>query len=159
MQRNVFRKESLDRISSPEQLNDYIRVTNPSVWMMMCAVILLLIGVCVWSVFGRLDTVLSVAAMTEEEQTVCYVKEADAEKLTPDMPVRIGEGQYQISSISRQPVLVDDTFTPYLLHVGGLSAGEWVYPVILSEACGDNGSIQKAAIVIESIAPMRFVLN
>ena len=52
MANSLFRKTSLDRVSNPEQLNDYIRVTNPSVWMIMCAVILLLTGVCVWGVFG-----------------------------------------------------------------------------------------------------------
>lgn len=159
MERTIFRKESLDRISSPEQLNDYIRVTNPGVWMMLCAVILLLIGICVWSIFGRLDTVLSVAAITEGDQTVCYVKEADAQNLTTQMQVRIGEEAYRIRQISGQPVLVDDTFAKYLLHVGGLSEGEWVYPVTLDGVCGENGSILTAEIVIESIAPVRFVLN
>ena len=57
MANSIFRKTSLDRVSNPEQLNDYIRVTNPSVWMIMCAVILLLTGVCVWGVFGQLDTI------------------------------------------------------------------------------------------------------
>ena len=159
MNRNIFRKESLDRISSPEQLNDYIRVTNPGVWMLLCAVALLLFGLCVWSIFGRLDTLLPVAAITEENQTVCYVKEADVEKVSADMPVRIGEEQYRISTVSRQPVVVDDTFVPYLLHVGELAEGEWVYPVILNAPCGENGNIEKADIVIESIAPMTFVLN
>lgn len=28
---SIFRKSSLERISSPEQLNDYIRVASPSV--------------------------------------------------------------------------------------------------------------------------------
>ena len=159
MNRNIFRKESLDRVSSPEQLNDYIRVTNPGVWMMMCAVILLLVGICTWSIFGRLDTVLSVAALTEQNKTVCYVKEEDVEKLALDMPVRIGDEQYQISRIPRQPVLVDDTFVQYLLHVGNLTEGEWVYPVTLNKPYGNNGNIEKAEIVIESIAPMSFVLN
>ena len=33
MSDQIFRKKSLDRISSPEQLNDYIRVANPGIWM------------------------------------------------------------------------------------------------------------------------------
>ena len=74
MANSLFRKTSLDRVSNPEQLNDYIRVTNPSVWMIMCAVILLLIGVCVWGVFGHLDTTITVCAGTEKDQTLCYVK-------------------------------------------------------------------------------------
>ena len=48
MSDQIFRKKSLDRISSPEQLNDYIRVANPGIWMILAAVIILLAGVCVW---------------------------------------------------------------------------------------------------------------
>ena len=52
---NIFRKESLDRISSPEKLNDYIRVTTPSVWLVLLAIVLLLAGVIAWSVFGTVE--------------------------------------------------------------------------------------------------------
>ena len=37
MSDQIFRKKSLDRISSPEQLNDYIRVANPGIWMILAA--------------------------------------------------------------------------------------------------------------------------
>ena len=159
MARSIFRKASLDRISDPDQLNDYIRVTNPGVWMVMCAVIALLAGVCVWGVFGRLDTTLTVGAVTETNQTVCYVKEADVELMEAGMQVRIEDAVYQICNISSQPVQVDDTFAQYLLHVGGLSQGEWVYVVELDDPYGEDGMITEAQIIIESIAPMSFVLN
>ena len=96
MARNIFRKTSLDRISSPEQLNDYIRVTNPGVWMILCAVILLLLGICVWGVFGQLDTHLMVGTVTEDNQTVCYVKVEEAQTLEAGMLVWIGEERYHI---------------------------------------------------------------
>ncbi len=48
----IFRKKSLERVSSPEELNDYIKVTTPSVWMVLAAIIILLAGLVVWSVFG-----------------------------------------------------------------------------------------------------------
>ncbi|MDY4923192.1 hypothetical protein [Frisingicoccus sp.] len=47
MKSELFRKKALDQISSPEQLNDYIRVVNPSIWFMMVGVIIFLVGVCV----------------------------------------------------------------------------------------------------------------
>ncbi len=43
----IFRKASLDRVLSPEQLNDYIKISRPSVWLILGTVIVLLIGVCV----------------------------------------------------------------------------------------------------------------
>ena len=43
-QNQIFRQKSLDQISSPEQLHDYLHVTNPTVWLALAAVILLLVG-------------------------------------------------------------------------------------------------------------------
>ena len=159
MARSIFRKASLDRIENPEQLNDYIRVTNPGVWMILCAVIALLSGILVWSVFGQLDTTITVGAVTENDQTVCYVKETDVQPLKAGMQVRIGEAQYHISDISHQPIQVDNDMAEYLLHVGSLAEGEWVYIVVLDNIHGENGMIMEAEIVIESIAPMSFVMN
>ena len=47
MENQIFRQKSVERISSPEQLQDYMRVTTPGVWMVLLAVILLLAGVIV----------------------------------------------------------------------------------------------------------------
>ena len=52
---NIFREKSMERVSSPEQLNDYIRVTTPSVWLVLAAIILLLVGMLAWSVFGTVE--------------------------------------------------------------------------------------------------------
>ena len=43
MNEQLFRKKSVERVSSPEQLNDYIRVANPSLWLVLGAVIVLLV--------------------------------------------------------------------------------------------------------------------
>ena len=37
MASSIFREKSLKRISSPEQLNDYIKVSQPSVWIALAA--------------------------------------------------------------------------------------------------------------------------
>ena len=60
----IFREKSIKRVSSPEQLNDYIRVTTPSVWVVLAALIILLLGILAWSVLG---TVTAVAADGTEQ--------------------------------------------------------------------------------------------
>ena len=52
---SVFRKKSLDQINSPEQLDDYIRVTTPSVWIVLLALVVLLVGVLAWSILGTME--------------------------------------------------------------------------------------------------------
>ena len=69
------------------------------------------------------------------------------------------ENQYHLGEISQRPVQVDDTFAEYLVHVGGLAEGEWVYVALVDDVHGEDGIIVEAEIVVESIAPMSFVLN
>ena len=69
---DLFRKKSIDRVSSPEQLNDYIRVTTPSVWLVRLAVILLLIGMLIWSIFGSV-TVTNADGTTESVHPISFI--------------------------------------------------------------------------------------
>ncbi len=52
---NVFREKSLDRISNPDKLNDYIRVTTPGVWVFLAAILILLLGMLAWSILGTVE--------------------------------------------------------------------------------------------------------
>jgi len=49
-QKNIFRKENLERMSSPEKLNDYIKVSNPSVWIILGAIAAMLIAALIWAI-------------------------------------------------------------------------------------------------------------
>ena len=42
-------------MASPEQLDDYIRVTTPSVWLILLALIVLLAGLLAYCIFGTID--------------------------------------------------------------------------------------------------------
>ncbi|MBE5893582.1 MAG: hypothetical protein E7286_09460 [Lachnospiraceae bacterium] len=157
MNEQIFRKKSIDRVSSPEQLDAYIRVANPGVWMVMIAIVLLLTGACVWGVLGHLDTTVSAAAVSENSAVIIYVKEAEAPFVREGMPVRIGDIDGTVTNIAAAPVVVDGTFSDYTLHVGNFQAGEWVY-VLQTDVQLPQG-VYNAQIVVESVAPLSFVVN
>ena len=52
MSNGLFREKTLKRVSSPEQLDDYIRVISPGVWLVLSGIIVLLLGVLAWAVLG-----------------------------------------------------------------------------------------------------------
>ncbi len=52
--RKIFREASLKRVSSPEQLDEYIKVITPGIWLALACVICLLLGFLAWAVFGTL---------------------------------------------------------------------------------------------------------
>ncbi|MBQ3785784.1 MAG: hypothetical protein II799_00750 [Lachnospiraceae bacterium] len=61
----LFKKKTIGKLSSPEQLNEYIRVTTPSVWLLLTVLLLLLTGLIAWSVTGRVEVVGSDGAVKQ----------------------------------------------------------------------------------------------
>lgn len=56
MGHNIFREVSLKRLSSPDQLDQLIKVTSPRGWLALIALSLLLAAVIVWSFVGSIPT-------------------------------------------------------------------------------------------------------
>jgi len=58
MEESIFRKSSLEKISSPEQLNDYMKVTSGGIWLLLLGLFALLLAAGVWAFTGTIpDTV------------------------------------------------------------------------------------------------------
>ena len=61
----LFREKSLKRVNQPEDLEDYIRVTTPSVWIVLIAVVLILAAILGWMIFGTVDVHEEDGSVTE----------------------------------------------------------------------------------------------
>lgn len=158
MDNQLFRKKNVDKLSSPEQLNDYIKVSNPGVWMILGAIIVLLIGVCVWAIFGKLNTKLSVAMVVKDGRAVCYLGENDAPSVSAGMAVELDGTEYEIADVAKEPIAVSQEMGDYFFHISGFSQGEWVYQAELGETELTDG-VYQAEIIIDSVSPMSFVMN
>ncbi len=55
-QEKLFRKASLERLSSPEQLDQLMHVTTPKGWIALIALCALLTMALFWGIFGRVPT-------------------------------------------------------------------------------------------------------
>jgi hypothetical protein len=157
MDKRLFKKSSIDKLSSPEQLQDYVRVADPGLWMVLSAIVILLVGVIVWGCIGKLDTTLPTAIVTDGGGSVIYISESDAEALAVGMTVRSEGKEYTITDIAKMPIRVDGALTDYAMHASGLTAGEWAYAVSIDGEHPDG--VQKADIVVESVSPISFILN
>lgn len=139
MNDKVFRAKSLERIQSPENLNEYIRVSDPAVWLLLVAVIVLLAGALVWSVFGRIDSVIKAHTQVEDGVALCYIDEGDAAVITDGMPVRLADAEGVITGIR------------------GFDGDVCVCEVEMNGALEDG--LYACEIVTERIRPISFILN
>lgn len=154
MEKKLFREKSINRISSPDQLNDYIRVSNPGVWLILLSVIFLLTGVCVWGVFGHLDTKIETVCKVESGKSVCYIRETELSEVKNGTPVFINGEEYEIIGISDFSEKITENA---LLEIGGFLEDEKLYTVTVDAELEEG--IYKAEIITESVSPMYFVLN
>lgn len=89
MQNKLFKKTSVERFSSPEKLNDYIQVSNPSSWMVLAGALALLLGVLIWGFFGELTDSVSFSGVMQGSTLRCYVSSAVSAQLEPGMEITI----------------------------------------------------------------------
>lgn len=155
--KSIFREKSLDRINSPEQLNDYIKVANPSVWIILVAVIILLLGVCSWGLFGTIDSSVKAVAIVDNGQMSCYIPENKASEVSINQDVDVDGQHYKITEISNTPVNAGEVLDSYAMHLSGISAEQWVYKITFDTDLEDG--VYDADIRVESIHPSTFVMN
>ena len=88
---NIFREKSLKRISSPEDLDRYIRIPSPGIWLILAAIIILLVSGCLWGILGRLETVVTVVGTVSGGEMTTSLTTADAARVEPGMEVVMGD--------------------------------------------------------------------
>ncbi|HEX6506856.1 MAG TPA: hypothetical protein VF221_04415 [Chloroflexota bacterium] len=55
----MFRQKVLDRLSSPEELDQLMHITNPRLWLALVGVLALLVAGVLWTVFTTVSTTVS----------------------------------------------------------------------------------------------------
>lgn len=158
MKQQLFRKSVMDRVNSPEQLNEYMRVAHPSVWLILGAMIALLAGVVLWGVFGTIESTMDVVIVSDENGSVCYVPEADAARLEAGMSVTAENGTFTIEAVSDGVVKIGSGMDDVYYYMSGFQGGDFAYQVRLTGTAGKEG-IYRGSIVLESTYPMSFVLK
>ncbi len=133
--KQVFRQQSLDRLASPEELKDYLHVTNAGVWVFIVMICLLLAGFFAWASIGKLETtVAGRAAVTDGTARVTVI---DNVRVAPGMTVRIGGKEALVSEVREDEMGFTLAFVPVDLANGNYTA----------------------VIVVESVSPISFLLT
>lgn len=127
MKDSIFRKKSLDRISSPEQLNDYIKVSNTSIWLIIIALFIIAISFSVWAISGNITTEISGNGVFTGKDSdvvdsvICYIDANQASKISEGMQVRIydklkSQNAFvtgKVSRIAKEAVKQEDIMQSY----------------------------------------------
>ena len=157
---SIFRKKSLERITSPEQLQDYMRVTNPGVWLVLAVVIILLAGLIVCSAVGRLETTCKAQAVVKDGtmQLVAADPAHPDVVLKEGMEVCVGSEKTRISYVTQEQPDAGTEETAAAAETGSTDAVKPGAATAAAETALPDGTYD-AEIVVESITPISFLIN
>ena len=154
----LFREKSLEAVESPESMNDYLRVTSPGVWLVLATVIVLLIGAVVWSVFGRINTTVNVAVVSEGGQCVCLVPyDALSQVMEQDSVTVDGQEYALMMDADTETLIISDQTNPYARVAGGLKIGDVAVKIPMEKGLAEG--IYTGSVVTESLQPISLLLQ
>ena len=150
MDNQLFRKKSLDHISSPEELHDYMRVTSPRLWMLLAAVAALLAGILVYAATATLENTLSLSVQVHYQENgddhpeiTGMLPISRMNQVAAGMEARIGDGKGHVSTMTVQEGSEKIRIT-----------------IQMDEECPPPAEgNHDAVLVLETIEPIRFLLN
>jgi len=90
----MFRQAALDRLSSPEDLDQLIHVTRPRGWVALLALGVILAACLVWSLVAVIPTTVSgqgalIGATNGADAAVVFVSLEDGRQIQPGMAVKL----------------------------------------------------------------------
>ena len=85
----IFKENTSDQVKSPENLDSFIQVANPSVWILLISVVILLSGACVWAFFGHVNSTVKTIVHAENGSYICYVSEENISAVQVGKAVKI----------------------------------------------------------------------
>ena len=129
---DLYRKSSLERISSPEQLDKVLKVTSPMSWLALIGLTLIVIVTVVWSIIGTIPVTITVpgivssmvgsnAVYTQEAGTVVSVRVRTGDEIHLGDAVLTYKNAAnevatvysdQVGTVANLVVKKDDVFTP-----------------------------------------------
>ena len=137
MSEGLYRKKSLERISSPEKLDDYLKVSTPSLWLILLAVVSILVGILVWSSVSDIEPRVQAVGEVRNQIVEIALTGSDADKVNAGMEVQIGKVTSTIDQVE-----YDDLGRTIAICDANLPDGNY-----------------KVSIVVEKIKPIQFLFR
>ena len=156
------------RINSPEQIHDYIRVTNTAIWVILSAIIIFLLGLFVWIFTGAIEISFNSVICDDGEKSYSFLTYDKFSRLRVSMPVRISDSKMtgKIIKLSRDVMQNEGIINLIGLNnfaKMGLNEQEKYFAVeIKFENSSPDmfaGDVAPVKFIVDTVRPLKFLLR
>ena len=176
----VFRSSTMNRVASSEELDHYIKVTNPSAWIVTIAALLLVAGVLIWAIVAivpiTIETtgILLIEENSEDTRVVCIVNQATANRIKGTGAKAFVDG-VEAESVEMENTPLSASEVVSLLgsdfYADSIEIGDWNYLIIIKlsqepshtsfEIKGNNfqAHLVPVSIIVSETQPINIILG
>lgn len=160
--RSIFNARATEKLRSPDDLEKYVRVTSPSVWVALAGVLAMVLGLLAWGVFGSVSTNVATNGVYVKGQMVCFLSTEDAAKVKVGNPAYVEGDMGKVASVTKVPLSREEAYdeleSDYL--VDALMTDEWCYFVVIDGVTPEvDGIPVPVNITTKRVAPISLVLG
>ena len=101
---SIFRPQAVEQMSSPDELDKFLKVTNPRVWIALLAVLALLVGLTAWGIFGTVNTSVSVKAVRLDDGIMCFIDSNEVEYVKAGNNAYVNGRPGKVKSVATIPL-------------------------------------------------------
>ena len=152
----VFRRSTMNRVASSEELDHYIKVTNPSAWVVVLAALLLVSGIVIWAVVATVPVTIEttgIAPLVDNQDdaiVICFVDKQTANRMQETGAKAFIEGvEAESVKLGEAPLSASEVMS--LLgsdfYVDSIKIDDWNYMVTIKPAA----ELSHTDFTIESI--------
>ena len=161
----MFRETALRKMSSADDLDHYLKVTNPSAWIIIGAITVLLVAAFIWGLTANLPISTNTIGVLKDGQIVCFLPYDDNMLTTTDSKVTAAGHDTHIVSINDSPhskrEVAAELGSDYAMS--SLDVSTWSYKVIVALpddiadwSEGDDIPIQ---VTTKEVAPLSYLFG
>ena len=160
---SIFNKKATEKLRSPDDLDKFVRVTNPSVWVILAACIALIVGLLAWGLFGAVTTSVSGKGAVVDGAAVCFLPAEDAAQVDVGDVANVGGEALVVASVS--PVPLSSGEANGILHsdylVSSLVSDDWANLVTFEGDVSDLSENVPLAVHIttDRVPPISLILK
>lgn len=161
----IFRDTALRRMSSADDLDRYVRVTNPSAWVLIGAVAALIVAAFIWASTASLPITTTTTGVLKDGQIVCFLPLGEDALATTDSKVTAAGRETRIVSVDDRPhsqrevaAALSNDYAVESLHLA-----QWSYEVIVALpdelASWEEGDDVPVRITTREVAPLAYLFS
>jgi len=158
MQSRLYREESLSQITKPHQLNDYIKVSSPGIWIVIAAILVFLVGLIVWATLGQITVSTETIAVVKNKRITVYFDVGIKEEIYEGMTVYCGDETFSLPEVDYKPVsLYSENLSDYARYEGGFTEDSRLIRAIGDTDLSDG--VYFVSVNLNSDKPIRLIID